>query len=111
MTEITQADFEKVDMRAGTIVRIEAFPEAKPAAYKLWIDLGELGVKTSSARVTDFYGMEELLGKQILAVVNLVPKQIAGFISEVLTTGFYRPDQSVVLAGPFGTAPNGGRLA
>jgi tRNA-binding protein len=107
---ISWNDFEKVELRAGTIVRSEQFPEAKKPAYKLWIDLGELGVKQSSAQVTVYYTAEELVGKQVLCVTNFAPKQIANFVSEVLTTGFVLSDGSVVLVHPERKVPNGTRL-
>ncbi len=104
-------DFLKVDVRVGTIVKVEAFPQARKPAYKLWIDFGEaIGVKTSSAQVTDHYTQDALLGTQVAAVVNFAPRQIGPFMSQVLTLGF--PDESgaVVLIAPTGRVPNGGRL-
>lgn len=110
MQQITWNDFEKVELRAGTIIEVEEFPEARKPAYKLKIDFGELGVKRSSAQVKHLYTKEDLLGRQVLAVVNFPPKQIATFRSEVLTTGFYLPTGEVVLLHPERKVPNGAKL-
>ncbi|WP_206093826.1 tRNA-binding protein [Paludifilum halophilum] len=87
MTDITFEDFDKIEIRTGKVVRAEAFPKARKPAYKLWIDFGELGVKKSSAQITQLYDRESLEGKRVLAVTNFPPRQIADFISEVLVLG------------------------
>ena len=112
MLEISWQDFEKVELQVGTILSAEEFPEARRPAYKLTIDLGnKLGIKRSSARITDLYKCEDLVGKQIVAVVNFPRKQVGPFISECLVTGFVQEDASVVLAVPDKPANNGSRLA
>lgn len=111
METIKWEDFEKVELRAGTIIKVEDFPEAKKPAYKLLIDFGELGVKKSSAQVTKLYSKEDLIGKQILGVINFPPKQITNFVSEALTTGFVLDTGKVVLAIPERKVPNGSKLA
>jgi len=112
MEHIDWADFQKVDIRVGTIIDVEDFPEARRPAYKLQVDFGEeLGVKKSSSQITDLYTKDDLLGKQVLAVVNFTPKQIGPIMSECLVTGVYRPDGSVVLSIVDMAVPNGVRLA
>lgn len=109
---ITWADFEKVDLRVGTIIRVEAFPEARKPAYQVWVDFGEaLGVKKSSAQITQRYQPEDLIHRQVIAVVNFPPRQVAQFMSEVLITGFVVTDGDVILAQPQQPVPNGTRLA
>jgi tRNA-binding protein len=112
MTEISWDDFSKVQLRIGTIISAEAFPEARTPAYKLKVDFGnEVGVKSSSAQITDLYQCDELLGKQVIAVTNFPEKQIGPFMSECLITGFVQGDGAVVLAVPDKQCENGSRLA
>ena len=112
MNTIEWNDFEKVELRVGTIVEAFDFPEARKPAYKLTIDFGdEIGLRKSSAQITDLYAREELIGRQIVAVVNFPPRQIGPVRSECLVTGFHREDGAVVLARPDSAAPNGARLA
>ena len=109
---ISWDDFEKVELKIGTVVRAEEFPEARKPAYKVWVDFGgALGIKKSSAQVTTLYKKEELIGKQVICVTNFPPKQIANFISEVLTTGFVQDNGDVILAVPDKKTENGFKLA
>jgi tRNA-binding protein len=111
MAEITFADFEKVDIRVGTIIAVDPFPEARKPAYKLKIDFGGvIGIKKSSAQITKHYTKEALLGRQVAAVVNFPPRQIGPFMSEVLTLGFPDDAGDVVLIGSSQTVPNGGKM-
>jgi len=104
-------DFLKVDIRVGTITDVKEFPEARKPAYKLWIDFGEeLGIKKTSAQITDIYEANNLIGKQVIAVVNFPPKQIGKFMSEVLVLGLSNEENHIVLLNPESPVPNGQRM-
>lgn len=106
----TIEDFDKLDIRAGEIVRAEVFPKAKIPAYKVWVDLGpDIGIRQSSARITECYQPEDLLGKQVLAVVNFPPRKVADFVSEILVLGLYARE-GVVLITPERKVQNGDKL-
>jgi tRNA-binding protein len=108
---ISYDDFARVDIRVGTVVRTEPYPEARNPAFKMWIDFGsDIGEKKSSAQVTNHYTLENLVGKQVAAVVNFPPRQIGKFMSEVLVLGFPDEDDEVVLIGPSHKIPDGGKL-
>lgn len=112
METIRWSDFERIELRAGTIISVEDFPEAKKPAYKITVDFGaEIGIKQSSAQITALYSKHDLVGRQVIGVVNFPPKQIGPFLSEFLITGLYREDGVVVLAVPDQHVPNGARLA
>lgn len=111
MDQINWNDFIKVDIRVGTIIDVKDFPEARNPAFKLKVDFGEeIGVKKTSAQITDLYDKEKLLGKQVLAVINFPPKQIGPFMSECLVTGLHQNDGSVVLLTVDKQVPNGAKL-
>lgn len=111
MQQISWNDFEKIELRVGTIIEVLDFPEARKPAYKIKVDFGEeIGIKKSSAQITGLYTKEELLNKQIIAVVNFPPKQIGPFISECLITGFVQDAGKVILAVPDKTIKNGTKL-
>jgi tRNA-binding protein len=107
---ITWDDFEKIDIRAGTITEVTDFPKAKKPAYQITIDFGELGIKRSSAQLTALYSKEELLGKQVIAIVNFPVKQIADFFSECLVLGVYTDNKEVVLLQPDRKVTNGWKI-
>ena len=107
---IVWSDFERVDIRVGTVTDAKPFPEARKASYRLWIDFGPFGVKRSSAQITAHYTAESLLGRQVIAVVNFSPKQIGPFLSEVLVLGVYDTDGEVILLQPDRPVNPGGRI-
>jgi tRNA-binding protein len=112
MAEISWQDFEKVELRAGTIIEARTFPEARKPAYIVTVDFGEkIGTRKSSAQITDLYSPEELVGKQVIAVINFPRKQIGPFMSECLVTGLVQDDGRVILAVPDKPAEKGSRLA
>lgn len=112
MATISWSDFEKVELRVGTVLSAEPFPEARNPAYKLKVDFGaDVGIKKSSAQITDLYTAQQLVGKQVIGVINFPPKQIGPFMSECLVTGFYNQEGQVVLATPDIAVENGARLA
>ncbi len=108
---LTWTDFEKVEMRVGTILTAEDFPKAKLPAYQLTIDFGEFGIKKSSAQITNLYQKEELQGRQVIAVVNFPPKQIANFFSECLVLGVVGDEKEITLLQPERKVKNGLRIA
>jgi tRNA-binding protein len=108
--EITWDDFEKIDIRCGTVTEAKVFEKARKPAYQLWIDFGELGIRRSSAQITVHYQTVELIGRQVMAVVNFPPKQIGGFMSECLVLGVYDTDGSVVLLKADKAMENGSRI-
>ena len=111
MKEISWGEFEQVELRVGTVIEVSEFPEARKPAWKLVIDFGEeIGVRKSSAQITDLYDADSLMGRQVVAVVNFPRKQIGPFMSECLVTGFYQPNGAVVLAVPERPVQNGAKL-
>ena len=110
MQEITWGDFEKVEIRVGTIVEVYEFPEARKPAYKVKVDFGDFGIKMSSAQITKHYQMNELLGRQIAGVINFPKKQIGKFMSEFLVTGFADENGDIVLTTIDKKVPNGSKL-
>jgi len=111
MEEISWNDFEKVELRAGTILEVYDFPEARKPAYKVKVDFGEFGVKMSSAQITKHYSKEELVGTQIIGVINFPKKQIGKFMSEFLVTGFADENGDIVLSTLKSKVPNGSKMA
>ena len=110
MEQIHWEDFSKIDIRIGTVVDAKLFPEARKPAFQLWIDLGELGIKKSSAQITAHYDVAELPGKQVICICNFSPKQIGPFMSEVLVTGFEDSNANIILATSDQKVPNGSKL-
>jgi len=110
MEQIQWQDFEKIDIRVGTIIAVNPFEKAKKPAYQLQIDFGEIGIKKSSAQITTHYALEELINKQVIAVINFPTKQIANFYSECLVLGVYDINQAVILLQPDCIVPNGSKI-
>ena len=110
MEEINWSDFEKVELRAGTILEVYDFPEARKPAYKVKVDFGEFGIKMSSAQITKHYTKDELPGQQIVGVINFPKKQIGKFMSEFLVTGFADVNGDIVLTSLAGVVPNGSKM-
>jgi tRNA-binding protein len=110
MQTIDIADFLKIELRVGTIIKAEISEKTKNHAYKLWVNLGELGIKKSSAQITEMYKISELVGKQVICVCNFKPKQIGDFMSEILVTGFDNGSGKIVLATVESLVPNGKKL-
>jgi tRNA-binding protein len=110
MQTIDFSEFQRIDLRVGTIIRAEIFAKTKKPAYKVWVDLGTLGIKKSSAQITFHYKPEDLVGRQVLCVCNFPPKQIADFMSEILVTGFDDGSGQIVLASVDKNVPNGSKL-
>lgn len=112
MNLISWKDFQKIDMRVGTIIKVQDFPQAKKSAFKLFVDFGKtIGIKKTSAQITSLYSKEELIGKQIIGVINFPPKQIGNFMSEFLVTGLVQTNGEVVLSIPDKLVENGTKLA
>jgi tRNA-binding protein len=107
---ITWQDFEKIDMRIGTILEVKDFPEARNPAYQLKVDFGDLGIKNSSAQITALYKKEDLMGQQVMAVINFPPKQIGNFMSECLVMGVYGENKEVTLLKPGRPVKNGSKI-
>jgi len=110
MERINFSDFQKIEMRVGKIIKVEQFKEARKPAYKVFIDFGSYGIKRSSAQITDLYKMEDLIGKEVVAVINFFPKQIANFVSEVLILGVNDTGGNVVLLQPERIVPLGEKI-
>jgi tRNA-binding protein len=110
MQTIEYSEFQKVEVRIGTIIEASPFPEARKPSYKLKVDLGPLGIKKSSAQITDLYSCEDLVGLQVICICNFKPRQIANFMSEILVTGFSNEQGQIVLASADKNVPNGSKL-
>jgi tRNA-binding protein len=108
--QLSWQDFEKLDLRAGTILEVNDFPQAKKLAWQLTIDFGDLGIRRSSAQITELYDKQQLIGKQVIAIVNFPPKQIANFFSECLVLGVYTDKKEVVLLTPDRKVGNGWKI-